>query len=312
MSKEGFPVILIEADNIPQAHFRATKEVLERGLERRTQYDRKEGDQFIDPAGRDANVFIKVKNPFNQPRYPRISHCEIGKYFAEIMGAKDHLVIPYERLLSEVGSDHQSTEWPYSYHQRLFSYPLHGRIINQIDLALDRLAADNLSRRAVSITGQPEVDAFMKEDIPCLREVQLRTTEDEGIIYLHMSTTWRSRDLFQAWPDNVLALTFMQGILAQNLSSKIDKPVQVGSYTDYSTSLHLYGQTINEKGVRKYVSDGEEKAVMGARTSQFALDNLVIPQLQELLTEDQWNFPQSSKRLISDLIEGITSGRYLC
>ena len=32
----------------------------------------------------------------------RLSYCERGKYIAEFLGAKDHLVVPYLELLSRV------------------------------------------------------------------------------------------------------------------------------------------------------------------------------------------------------------------
>ncbi|MCX7825027.1 MAG: hypothetical protein N2689_05670, partial [Verrucomicrobiae bacterium] len=81
----------------------------------------------------------------------------------------------------------------------------------------------------------------LKDDQPCLGEVQLRCTEADGAVWLHMNTRWRSRDLFKAWGDNVIGLTFMQQVLARQLSQRIQRDVRVGSYTDFSFSLHVYG-----------------------------------------------------------------------
>ena len=124
-TQEGrLPTLHIEADSIPQAHFRAMKAVWENGLEIRTEYDRKDASgEYIDPPSRDARVLIEVKDPFAQPRYPATSFCEIGTYIAEILGAKDHMVVPMNKLLDAIEGELGATEWPYTYHQRLFAHP---------------------------------------------------------------------------------------------------------------------------------------------------------------------------------------------
>lgn len=308
---EVIPTLHIVADNIPQAHYRATKAVFENGMEIRTQYDRKDkAENYIDPPSKDAKVLIEVKNPFNQPRYPIASYCEIGEYIAEILGAKNHFVISFDRLRKELNSGKlKATEWPYHYNQRLFSYPLqNGRTINQIDTALEKLVKDPISRRAVASTSVPETDCSMEEDIPCLREVQLRCTEKDSAIYLHMDTKWRSRDLFKAWSDNVIGLTFLQQELAFRLSEKMNREVKIGSYSDYSSSLHLYGQDINEKGVAKYVELGEEKALNRAMGSEKAKERLVLPQLEDFLAKAE-NYPEERKEIIRKIISDLKEGK---
>lgn len=305
------PTLHIKAKNIPEAHYRATRAVLEQGIEIRTQYDRKDkSGEYIDPPSKEAKVLIEIENPFNQPRYPRISHCEIGKYIAEIMGAKDHLVLPLDKLRIALNSGKfEPTEWPYAYHQRLFSYPLQdGRTIDQVKAALERLARDSITRRAVVSTAVPEIDCFMKEDAPCLREIQFRCTEGEEGLFFHMDTKWRSRDLFKAWPDNVIALTYLQQVLAKRLEEKIGQKVAVGSYSDYSSSLHIYGQDINEKSVKKYIANGEESAIQKALTSDEAKELLVLPQLKELRQESTWSFEETSIALIDRIIADLESG----
>ncbi len=95
------PTFHIVAYNIPQAHYEATKIVYENGKQIRTQYDRKDSGtgNFIDPPSRDAKVLIEVTNPFNEPRFPIQSYMEIGTYYAEILGAKDHLVPSFNELV---------------------------------------------------------------------------------------------------------------------------------------------------------------------------------------------------------------------
>jgi hypothetical protein len=307
------PTLHVVADNIPQAHYRATQAVFDNGIDIRTQYDRQEDGKFIDPPSKDARVLILITNPFNQPRYPIVSYCEIGKYIAEIIGVKDHLVVPFRELKEGLEKEELSTLWPYTYSQRLSAYPLQdGGKLNQLEMLVERIATNPITRRAVAMTGLPEIDNKLKEDMPCLREIHLRGTEEEGALYLHMSTVWRSRDLFKAWHDNTIAMTFLQAELARQLSKKTGREVRVGSYSDYSTSLHIYGQDIKEKGVMKYIADGEENILRRAMDSATAAKLLVIPQLEDLLKEKEvWQFPESAIEKIKNLIADLRDGKII-
>ena len=97
------------------------------------------------------------------------------------------------------GEEFEATEWPYCYHQRLAAYPrADGSTMDQLELILDKLARDPITRRAVATTRVPEIDLFMVSDMPCLGEVQLRAIEDPGArLVMHMHAMWRSRDLFK-------------------------------------------------------------------------------------------------------------------
>ena len=318
------PTLHIVADTVPQAHFRAIKAVWEQGLAIRTEYDRKDsaGD-YIDPPSRDARVLIEVKDPFAQPRYSPLSFCEIGTYIAEIMGAKDHFVVPMDKLKKAVTDEFDALEWPYTYHQRLFAHPdLDGSVVDQMALAIDRVAKTPYTRRAMATTAVPNIDVYLKEDVPCLREVQLRCPEDaSGNLRLNMNTVWRSRDLYKAWSDNVIAITFMQRVLANRIAGKVNRPVLPGSYADYSCAMHIYGQDFGavggdeERGLQSlFETFDEDSYVARALTSEQARDMLVLPQLRGLLTPrqiEQWRFPPESVALLEDLVDGIENGRYV-
>lgn len=321
-TREGcIPTLHITAESIPQAYFRAMKAVWENGLAIRTEYDRKnDAGTFIDPPSRDARVLIEVRDPFAQPRYPPLSFCEIGTYIAEIMGIKDHLVLPMVKLKEAIYGDLTGTEWPYTYHQRLFAHPdVDGGTVNQIELAVDRIAATPHSRRAVATTSVPNLDPFLKEDIPCLREVQLRCPEDaNGNLVLNMNTMWRSRDLYKAWPDNVIGLTFLQRQIARMIEEKTGRPVRVGSYADYAASLHIYGQDFGavggdaDRGLKSFFDTFDEESFLArSLTSEMAADMLVLPQLRQLMSETsvrQWGFPPEAVALGERLIQEIESG----
>ncbi len=318
------PTLHVVGDSIPQAYFRAIKAVWENGFAMRTEYDRKNSaGAYIDPPSRDARVLIEVKDPFAQPRFPPISFCEVGVYIAEIMGAKDYRVLPFETLADAAHGEMTAQEWPYTYHQRLFAHPdAGGSIVDQIALAVERVAETPHTRRAVATTSVPNLDPYLREDIPCLREIQLRCPEDaDGNLVLNMNTLWRSRDLYKAWGDNLIAITFLQQTIARQIAEKTGRPVRPGSYADYSCSLHIYGQDFGavggdaERGLQSFFDTFDEDAFIArSLPSEIARDMLVLPQLKNLLTEreiEQWRFPPESIALINKLIADIESGGFM-
>jgi hypothetical protein len=238
-----------------------------------------------------------------------------------VLGVKDHLVLPIDVLKQAIRGEMSAHQWPYTYHQRLFAHPdLDGSIVDQMELALQRVARTPHTRRAVATTSVPNLDPFLKEDVPCLREVQLRCPRDsDGNLCLNVSTHWRSRDLFKAWPDNVLGLTFLFQTLAQRLAEKTGRRVKVGSYADYSFSLHIYGQDFKqvggdqERGLASFFDTFDEEAYIArSLDSADAREMLVLPQLRELLSpalREQWRFPPAAIAQIERLIGAIESGK---
>jgi thymidylate synthase len=322
--KARIPTLHVVADSIPLAYFRAMKAVWEKGISIRTEYDRRDRNGvYIDPPSREARVLVEVTDPFKQPRFPPVSFCEIGAYLAEVMGLKDHYVVPIEELKRGRVGELGATRWPYTYHQRLFAHPAEdGSVVDQIDLAVDRVAKTPHSRRAVASTPVPNVDVFLKEDIPCLRELQLRCPEDgQGRRVLNMNTVWRSRDLYKAWADNVIGMTFLMSKLARDIERRSGQRTRVGSYADYSFSLHIYGQDFSavggdaKKGLKSFFDNFDEQSVLKrSLTSEKARDLLILPQLEELRTDSkikEWKLDQTAVALLDELIDDFKSGRFL-
>ncbi len=312
------PLFHIEARSIPEAYYEALKAVHFGGYTLRTQYDRRNSDgTFLDPPGKDARVTIRIREPFAQPRFPALSYCERGKYIAEFLGAKDHLVVPYAELVRMIrrGEEFEATQWPYCYHQRLTAYPRSdGTAIDQLEMILDKLSRDPITRRGVATTRVPEIDLFMAADMPCLGEVQLRAIEDsQGRLVLNMYTVWRSRDLYKAWPDNLIGITSLHARLAARLAQKTGREVLVGPYSETSASLHIYGQDYLSKGMDKFFTRFPDCAsfINRARTSEQVCDTEIIPQLEDLLCEPTWKFPPSATELIRKLIEDFRSRRFI-
>jgi len=147
----------------------------------------------------------------------------------------------------------------------------------------------------------------------------LRCPEDaDGNLVLNMNTMWRSRDLYKAWGDNLIAITFLQQTIAKQIEKRVGRKVRVGSYADYSCSLHIYGQDFGavggdaERGLQSFFDTFDEDGFIArSLPSDIAKDMLVLPQLQNLLSSreiEQWHFPQSSIDLINNLINDIDSG----
>ena len=80
-----------------------------------------------------------------------------------------------------------------------------------------------------------------------------------------MNTHWRSRDLFKAWFENVIALTTLMRKIAEEIARRISKPVRLGRYMDISDSLHIYGSYFREiegdpeKGIKSFFEKIESR-----------------------------------------------------
>jgi len=168
----------------------------------------------------------------------------------------------------------------------------------------------------------PFIDHYLKEDVPCLREIQLRAVEiGNNDLVLNMNTTWRSRDLYKAWPDNIIGITFLQSQIARLIEKKSGRKTRVGSYADYSSSLHIYGSYFNEiegdteKGLKSFFERHDEETFINmSMTSEQARDLLVLPELKELLTPqkiEEWKFGDEQIGIIQTLINDLEQGKYL-
>lgn len=243
MKPGSIPVLSIHEKTIPEAYERAIAEVWEKGASIRTEYDHPG-----DPPSRDATVIITVEDPFAQPRFHRSFADGLGglsEYVMEVVhGAHDYWIKPREEVLK--GVDSTDTRWTYTYHERLFRYRIEELVVNQVDALIARLAKTGHTRRAQAITWNPKLDPAT-DDPPCLQRIWGRLVEDDdGGLTFNMNTHWRSRDLFKAWFENVIALTTLMRKIAAEISARVSRPVAVGRYVDVSDSLHIYGSYFRE------------------------------------------------------------------
>ena len=243
-SVANIPVISITANYLPEAWEKAVLAVWDKGFEVKTQYDKPE-----DPPSKDATVMVTVTDPLGEPRIHKNfpgGPAELESYRQEVVsGIHDHWIDP------------AAGKWTYTYHERLFSYcpvqdlrdadsPRPFSRVDQIQYIIDCLSQAGHSRRAQATTWMPTADP-RTDDPPCLQRLWCRLVADgTGQLSLNMNTHWRSRDLYKAWFMNVYALTDLQRIIAEEISSERGRPVKVGRYVDISDSLHIYGSYFNE------------------------------------------------------------------
>lgn len=246
--------IHIIAPDLASAWITAMKRVFFEGETIRTEYDKNETEPSFD-----FTALIEIQ----QPLLPGKSQAQPHK--ADVYGVMSIRGGYLEEIL-EGSRDSQilesATSYPYTYHDRLFAYKaynledkedvdpeLHVKdvgsglppilkaselqfpSINQIDYIVEKLKEAPYSRRAQGITWRPMSDP-RREDCPCLQRIWARVINGK----LHLQTSWRSRDLYRALGANCVGMISMQKMIADRLG------VEIGSYADFTNSLHIYGQ----------------------------------------------------------------------
>jgi thymidylate synthase len=317
MESGNIPVLSVNEDTIPQAYEKAIKEVWKKGAGIRTEYDRPG-----DPPSRDATVVITVNQPFGQPRFHRSFADGLGglaEYVMEVVhGAHDYWVKPLEEILK--GTKSKDTRWTYTYHGRLFEYRIEDEVINQISLMIERLSKAGYTRRAQAITWNPKLDP-PTDDPPCLQRIWGRLCDDgEGGYVFNMNTHWRSRDLFKAWFENVIALTTLMRKIAEEISRRISKPVRLGRYMDISDSLHIYGSYFREiegdpeKGIKSFFEKiesrpFEERTWNSDFVKPYFIDDGVGKGLKKML-EREMEMPENVRKAIEDELRKMEKDDY--
>jgi thymidylate synthase len=318
MSSGNIPVLNVVGDTIPRAYERAIKEVWEKGASIRTEYDRPD-----DPPSRDATVMITVEDPFAQPRFHRSFADGLGglsEYVMEVVhGAHDYWIKPREEILK--GTESTDTRWTYTYHRRLVEYEMEGRVIDQIDYMVKKLSQTGFSRRAQGITWNAVLDP-PTDHPPCLQRVWGRLLEGEsGDLVFNMNTHWRSRDLYKAWFENVIALTTLMRKIAERISSETSRTVRVGRYVDISDSLHIYGSYFREiegdeeKGIKSFFERLESRSFEERTwTSDFVrplfIDDSLGKGLKPMLERER-DMPEEVRKAIAEELRAMEGDDYV-
>lgn len=118
----------------------------------------------------------------------------------------------------------------YTYGQRLRSW--FGR--DQIQHVIDKLIADIDSARAVMSLWDASLDA--NDNPPCLNHIWVRIVDKE----LSLTATFRSNDMFSAWPANAMGLRQLQRHIFNAIVQKSHHILKMGPLIIISQSAHIY------------------------------------------------------------------------
>lgn len=237
VSSGNIPQITVIGKTIPEVYEASLTALWDHGCEIKTQYDKPD-----DPPSRDCSVILSIEEPFTEPRIYKSfpgGPIELEKYRLEVVhGIHDDWIDPFDKC-----------KWPYTYHDRLFSYSRHypqkskSFPVNQIAIMIERLAKEPYSRQIEAITWYPWFDGTEKmKDPPCLQRLWCRILEtNDGIPTLNMNFDMRSWDAFKAAYMNMYAFSALQRYIANEVSALIGKEVKVGCLKGKGDSYHIYG-----------------------------------------------------------------------
>lgn len=247
------PILSIEAETCGEAWEKAVEAVWYNGLEVAQHYS----DEF----SKEASVLVNVTDPLKEPRFSRKDVISVTMFMTGADKKKPYREKQYVRDILDGDMDYRVLEGieSYTYHERLWNWgivqPKHQEIllakkkpilkfidtetnkelkpdegINQIAMLIQKAREESISRKLQVTTWQPHKDLLIS-GAPCLQRLWVRIIEDK---YMVLETTWRSRDLYKAFPSNLVAFTELGKWLAERLE------LEFVQYVDFSNSLHIY------------------------------------------------------------------------
>ena len=127
----------------------------------------------------------------------------------------------------------------YTYGQRLRSW--FGR--DQIQQAIAKLSNDLDSARAVMSLW--DVEDYASNNPPCLNHIWARiagstSSDGEEPRALSLTATFRSNDMFSAWPANAMGLRALQQHLCEEIARRSGREIALGPLMTVSQSAHIY------------------------------------------------------------------------
>jgi thymidylate synthase len=136
-----------------------------------------------------------------------------------------------QEYISQILDDSPEQEGvKYTYGQRLRSW--FGR--DQIQQVIDKLVADIDSARAVMSLWDAGKDD--NDSPPCLNHIWVRIVDNE----LSLTATFRSNDMFSAWPANAMGLRELQRYICEAITQKYNHVLKMGPLITISQSAHIY------------------------------------------------------------------------
>lgn len=229
--------------------------------------------------GYDDPIIIGIRHADTEPKvyYPGFHDSGLGamQYLLEVThGIHNHW---------KKNAEHPEW-WGYTYNERF---------VDQLPFVFQRIKNDWDERKEKEgkgrITGREyqfdiwragEDIVLEQPDAPCFQRGVIRFLKNnKGQIVMNYITSWRSRDEFKALDQNIIGqigskkAPGLMRLIRDKVAAMIGEPIEMGSYIDYSDSLHLYGLYIDrdnlEHQIEQMKRDGWEKKTM-------ALDDYLI------------------------------------
>ncbi len=119
----------------------------------------------------------------------------------------------------------------YTYGQRLRSWFKKDQIEQVINLLISDI---NSSRAVMSLWDVHDHDN--NDSPPCLNHIWIRTIDNE----LSLTATFRSNDMFSAWPSNAMGLRALQVHIIKEIQNRSNHELKVGPLITISQSAHIY------------------------------------------------------------------------
>jgi thymidylate synthase len=145
--------------------------------------------------------------------------------------------LPYDksfikRYVSDILDDAPQGEGvKYTYGQRLRSWFKQ----NQIEQVIEKLIAEINSARAVMSLWDVRNDKA-SDSPPCLNHIWVRVVDNE----LSLTATFRSNDMFSAWPANAIGLRALQQHIRDAIATRSKYDLSMGPLITVSQSAHIY------------------------------------------------------------------------
>lgn len=152
---------------------------------------------------------------FPEPNYLPVDASFLQQYISQISGLDQN-------------SNQEGVK--YTYAQRLRSHFQH----DQIKQVIDKLTADIDSARAVMSLWDVDKDAH--DSPPCLNHIWVRIVDNE----LSLTATFRSNDMFSAWPANAMGLLALQRHICDAITQQSEHKLKLGPLITISQSAHIY------------------------------------------------------------------------
>lgn len=143
----------------------------------------------------------------------------------------------------------------YTYPERLRKIPVAPKFDNfmvetedQLEHMIERLKENKGSNRAVATLYNVGLDPYFIDDIPCLNWLQALIRDDD----LYIAVMFRSNDIYNAFPSNMLFLMNIGMYITEKLQEKYPKLVFDGVYYN-CTSAHYYTNVVTDKIIKEII-----------------------------------------------------------